>query len=129
MLALAFVIGIATRDEPTPAPRSSAPQPAPKLDPAATAAANGAIRLRDAMRNPASFELDHVTIIDGDAAVCYEYRSQNGFGGMSGGRAVLVPKIGTFSHSDSDGFDVAWNVHCGGKSGRDVVNAIRMFAM
>jgi hypothetical protein len=53
------------------------------------AAAAGAIVLRKQMRNPDSFKLASVLRFP-DGAVCYEYRAQNGTGGMNVERAVLT---------------------------------------
>lgn len=77
----------------------------------------GAKRLRSSMRNPCSFKLAQVLIMD-DGAVCYEFRSQNGFGGMNVGRAVLSPS-GKFKTSESNGFRCMWNKECANKYGQD----------
>jgi hypothetical protein len=50
----------------------------------------GAKQLHDSMRNPDSFKLGE-TLIMSDGATCYDYRAQNGFGGMNVGHAVLSP--------------------------------------
>jgi hypothetical protein len=53
-----------------------------------------------------------------NGAVCYDYRSQNGFGGMNAGQAVLSP-TGQFKSDKSAGFTALWNKQCGGKTGED----------
>lgn len=110
--------------------RPAAAQPvADKVDEAASLAAAGAVRLKKSMRNPESFKLESALVIDGSNAVCYEYRSQNGFGGVNAGRAVIDPKTDQFVTSEMDRFVALWNKACAGKSGRDVSAAIKMFAL
>lgn len=77
----------------------------------------GAKQLRASARNPDSFKLESALIMD-DGAVCYEFRSQNGFGGMDRAQAVLAPS-GKFKSSESSGFGSLWNKECGGKTGED----------
>ena len=52
-----------------------------------------------------------------------------GFGGTNREKAVLDSNTGEFKRSGNAGFDALWDRECGGKSGRDVANAIRMFAL
>lgn len=113
----------------TPAPAASSPKPTPKVDAMATRAADGAKRLKKAMRNPESFRLESAVIVDGDSAICYEYRAENGFGGKTVGQAAIDTKTGDLRHSDMRDFNAFWDRTCGGKSGRDVANAVRMFAL
>jgi len=98
--------------------KQSAP-PAPSMDKETRfqLAVAGAKSLKEAMRNPDSFKLVKVITLD-DGTSCYEYRAQNGFGGMDVGRAVVTPK-GRISISDSDGFASTWNKSCANKSGED----------
>jgi hypothetical protein len=51
----------------------------------------GAKQLRDSMRNPDSFKLSEALMMK-DGAVCYEYRAQNGFGGMNLGQQCSLQK-------------------------------------
>src|SRR6266852_58099 len=51
----------------------------------------GAKQLMGAMRNTDSFKLSNALLM-GNGTVCYEYRAQNGFGGMHLGHAVLTEK-------------------------------------
>ena len=81
------------------------------------AGAAGAKSLMDAMRNPDSFKLSSALFMD-DGVVCYEYRAQNGFGGMNVGHAVLTPK-GTIKTNEMAGYRKLWNLECGNKSGYD----------
>lgn len=120
VLGIPFIYAMTTRvdlhNEPPPKPK-------PVIDHAASRAATHAVRLRKSMRNPDSFKLEAATILDDAKTVCYEYRATNGFGAVDVGRAVLDP-TGALLTTDS-----AWDRSCGGKSGRDVANAIRMFIL
>lgn len=82
----------------------------------------GAKQLRDSMRNPDSFKLSQALIMD-DGAVCYEYRAQNGFGGMNVGQAALSPK-GKFKSSESEGFSALWKRECANKLGTDKTQVV-----
>lgn len=120
LLGIPFIYAMATRvDLHNEAP----PKPEPVIDQAASRAASHAVELRKRMRNPSSFKLESAVILDDAKTVCYEYRATNGFGAVDAGRAVLEPG-GALLTSDS-----AWDRNCGGKSGRDVANAIRMFIL
>jgi hypothetical protein len=50
-----------------------------------------------------------------DGTICYEYRAQNGFGGMNREVAALLPNAKALTTSS-----VAWNTHCAHKNGHDV---------
>lgn len=71
----------------------------------------GARTLRGMMRDPDSFRLTDVHIIAEDqkasGAVCYEYRSKNGFGGYTQGQAVLTTKGKIVADSAA-----GWNAVC-----------------
>jgi hypothetical protein len=88
-----------------------------KQDLAFVRAVAGARQLKASVRNPDSFKLGE-TLVMADGAVCYDYRAQNGFGGMNVGQAVLAPS-GKFKTNNSDGFTSLWNKECGGKTGTD----------
>jgi hypothetical protein len=75
-----------------------------------TAAAHALPLLRSMLRNPKSFELAAVGS-PADGVACYEYRAQNGFGGLSVEHAVLVNH--TMSIESSDGFPATWRKYCG----------------
>lgn len=87
-------------------------------------AATGAQKLRGMMRNPDSFRLDRVLIMD-DGASCYHYRGQNGFGGLNPGEAVLSPN-GRLRTMEAEGFRALWNKECTGKTGEDVHTELDM---
>lgn len=86
------------------------------------AASIGARTLREDMRNPDSFKLVQVLIMK-DNTVCYEYRAQNGFGGMNIGDAVLSPN-GTMKTSEEPGFTPLWNKRCLNKIGKDATQEV-----
>ena len=88
-------------------------------------AVDGAMRLRAAMRNPDSFKLGMVRVMDDDS-ICYGYRAQNGFGGMDVGNAVLTAK-GQFESNEMDGFTSLWHRECVGKTGRDRTSDVISF--
>jgi hypothetical protein len=113
------------RPDPVPA---SAPAPAPaqltqaerdkqwKERTFLQIAVMGAVDLKKSMRNPDSFKLARVLVMD-DGSVCYDYRAQNGFGGMNAEHAVLAD--GEFESEDSAGFHRLWNKRCARKKGED----------
>ena len=85
-------------------------------------AALGLSELRAAMRNPDSFQLSSIAVMP-KGAVCYEYRAQNGFGGMNVENAVLAGAV--LKLHGSDGFASLWNRQCVGKTGRDITEDVR----
>jgi len=89
-----------------------------------TRALAGAMTLKSSMRNPESFKLAAVIATD-SGAVCYKYRSQNGFGGMNVALAVLS-KNDEIKTSEMEGFDKKWKRECVGKTGEDVVDYVEM---
>ena len=74
-------------------------------------------QLKAAMRNPDSFKLSKVITLE-DGTSCFEYRGQNGFGGMNVGQAVVTPK-GRLVTSEGSGFSSVWNRSCAKKTGED----------
>lgn len=121
ILVIALALKDVLRDDPTPA-KAAVTTPAPPKTPEQAAAEQqemaasmrarlGLKALKDAARNPDSFKLVSARIIEKSYAVCYEYRAQNGFGGMNRGRAVLAAD-GKFLNDGMDGFTKAWNAQC-----------------
>jgi hypothetical protein len=108
-----------------PTPTAAAPPPPTreqniaqaKQEKAFQRAVAGARQLKASMRNPDSFKLGEISVMN-DGAVCYDYRAQNGFGGMNVGHAVLAPN-GKFKSNDSDGYASLWNKECANKTGAD----------
>jgi len=87
-------------------------------------AARGAKTLRDSARNPKAFDLNSALSMK-DGAICYEYRAQNGFGGMNAGYAVLTPK-GRLRTSESPDGHTLWQKESAGKTGTDQTHAIEL---
>jgi len=79
--------------------------------------------LQKVMRDPDSFNLSSVSIVEKTGAVCYQYRSRNGFNGMNAGSAVLSPS-GKFKTSEMDGFTVLWNKGCAHQPAREEVSTV-----
>lgn len=100
-----------------------------KKDAAVQRATDGAVTLKKAMRNPDSFKLESAFVIDSTYAVCYEYRAQNGFGGVNAGRAVLSADGKRFKISTMDGFAILWNKECANKTGTETAASIRWLAL
>jgi hypothetical protein len=82
-------------------------------------AVEGAIALRKAMRNPDSFKLESVHVVE-SGAVCYQYRAQNGFGGTNLEFAVLPPGAQRFNFNAS-----GWNAQCAHKPHHDQTWAVQ----
>jgi hypothetical protein len=61
--------------------------------------------IRDSMRNPDSLIWESIRSNDDGSVLCFEYRAQNGFGGMN--RAFVSKANGVFSESSA-----AWNKNC-----------------
>jgi hypothetical protein len=77
--------------------------------------------LKKAMRNPDSFKVSSALVMETDTA-CYEYRSQNGFGGMDVGRAVLTKNA--FKTNENSGFTTLWNKECAHKIGEELASEV-----
>jgi len=117
IFGILMFLGVSLRDqEPTPTPEEE------QHFRIMTAVA---LALREEMRNPDSFVLESALVIGDNEAVCYQYRGQNGFGGMSRGRAVLVG-LDVVKTSERDGveFTRTWNKRCANKPGREEVELI-----
>lgn len=127
-LALGAVMSMmGPKTPPQPAP----PPPTPdqvaakkKQDQGVARAQAGAAMLKRAMRDPDSFKLSQALVIDGSGAVCYEYRAQNGFGGLNVGHAVISPDGKLFKTENDGGFRALWNKECANKVGLDAADAI-----
>lgn len=83
----------------------------------------GAQLLKKNMRDPDSFYLESAFITD-IGAVCYEYRSRNGFGGMNREHAIITIKR-EFSNTGMPGFADLWNRECADKYGTEAATSIR----
>lgn len=83
-------------------------------------ALGGALTLRGRMRNPDTFKISSAIVMP-DNTVCYEYRSQNGFGGMGNGRAMLYAGI-LLSPALEEHHSKLWEMKCVGQSGYELVD-------
>ena len=89
----------------------------------------GAMTLRDSMRNPESFVVESAFVVDGTDTLCYEYRAQNGFGGMNREMAVISIKSNKVVNGRSNKVFALWNKECANKPSEsiDTVNtALRL---
>ena len=122
-LGVCIFIGIiGSMMEKSSSGNSAQSAPSPAEEARFQLAVAGAKQLHDSMRSPDSFKLGE-TLIMSDGAVCYDYRAQNGFGGMNVGHAVLAPS-GQFKSSDSSGFTALWKKECAGKTGVDKTSEV-----
>jgi len=78
--------------------------------------------IKKTMRNPDSFKVQSVILTESGSA-CFEFISQNGFGGMNNGAAVSWGFDG-ISMTDMNGFYENWKRECDGKSGKDITKYI-----
>jgi hypothetical protein len=83
--------------------------------------------LKKAMRNPDSFKLASVYLTL-NGTVCYEYRAQNGFGGMNFERAVLSKKEDDILIKGMEGFSTSWNRECTKDGGEDIAEYVALLA-
>jgi hypothetical protein len=110
---------------PAPAlPKASAKTTEDKKFEETKALAIGTLMLKSAMRNPDSFQLISASIMP--KGFCYEYRAQNGFGGLNVESAVMYGPL-ILRTEKSRGFVEAWNTYCAGKSGRDLTTQVLDF--
>lgn len=78
--------------------------------------------MRSAMRNPDSFKLIQVILMPSGVA-CFDYRAENGFGGMNRDQAVLYHRTKIVADDDPR-FPALWNRECADKVGQDVTNTV-----
>jgi len=95
-------------------------------------AGSGGLSIRKKMRNPDSLVIESAIVMDDDKTVYYTFRSQNGFGGMGSGRAVVIyglaiaPILNSNSDLERGEFVKLWNKHCA-ESGTDVTEKVEYF--
>ena len=80
----------------------------------------GAMTLRDSMRNPDTFVVESAIVVDGTDTLCYEYRAQNGFGGMNRERAVIAIKANKTAFGNASKVAALWNKECANKPGEQI---------
>lgn len=81
-------------------------------------AVQGAIALREMMKNPDSFSLERVTR-QSDGSLCYTYRAANSFNAIIPGQAVFSPTQTAISGQAA--FPMLWSKYCKGY-GQEVEN-------
>lgn len=116
MIVISVIVGLAT-------PKRSKTADELKDEVKFDRAAAGAMTLRKAMRNPDKFVVESALIIGEGNVVCYQYRGENGFGGMTRSSALLISdKDGqnykVFTDSNNT-FRRLWNKECAGKTGTE----------
>jgi|GEM_PF-2708530 len=79
-------------------------------------AVEGAKTIKQAMKNPNSFQLEMIRIMP-SGSTCYTYLSQDEVGNTNKGVAVLVKN--EIKTDEMQGFDQRWQDECHGKEGKD----------
>jgi hypothetical protein len=100
------------------APARPQQEDSPELKNMKLLAMAGAISLRSAMRNPDSFRLANALGVS-QHTVCVTYRSQNGYGGLNVGHAVVRQE----GVSADDG--ARWNRYCGHQVGVNLTDLVQ----
>jgi hypothetical protein len=80
-------------------------------------AVEGAKAIKQAMKNPNSFQVEVISVIP-SGAICYAYTTQSEAGDTNKGRAVLIKN--EIKTDEMQGFDQQWQDECNGKDGKDV---------
>lgn len=128
-LWLGTITMLVTRSDPNydrrEAVRQGAMRDTQNQDSLVTLALVGAGNLKKSMRNPDSFKLESAMLIRRTATICYEYRAQNGFGGINKGYAVFSD--GRLLTSEHDGFFRLWKKECAGQAGEEVSRRLIIF--
>jgi hypothetical protein len=118
-LAAAFltivILSIVFGTKDSPAERAAAAQKA-KEEARWDTALGGAVTLRKMMRNPDSLKFSSALEMP-DGSVCYQYRAQNGFGGMGSGSALVYKNH--LVVEESTGFKEIYDAECTGQEGID----------
>lgn len=81
-------------------------------------------RLKNSMRDPDSFALSSVRLMEKSEAICFEYRARNGYGGMNVGHAALSTTE-KFKTDEMPGFVSLWNSDCAHKAGTEVSDTVQ----
>ncbi len=89
-------------------------------------AAAEATLIKNAMRNPDSFKLTQVGLMKNGSS-CFEYRAQNGFGGLSVGEAVYSSPTGRLKTDEMDGFVPLWNKECTQSGGIIITDEVLIY--
>jgi hypothetical protein len=84
--------------------------------------------LKKSARNPDRFEIDEAFVMSGTNVVCMKFRSENGFGGMSFGQALLQPDGETIVLETDPNFAEKWATACSGPQGRNFAGALNLIS-
>jgi hypothetical protein len=130
-IVIVFLCGIVyaaifPSEHPSTAPApSTTTQPKETNDDASSRAWIAANALKNQMRNPDSFKVEHAYVPkENQKVVCLTYRSQNGFGGINREQAILTP-AGRLLPSTATGFNSNWDKFCQhSKDGADEVGSV-----
>lgn len=86
-------------------------------------AMSSVVELDKRMRNPRSLNVSRAIFVS-RRTICYEYRAQNGFGGLNVGNAIQVgPLLVTESGKD---FRQLWNEQCSGRVGSNMADRMNI---
>jgi len=98
------------------------PAPPSKRDLQLRAGGAGALALKNASKDPETFELKAATVM-ADGTTCYSYRAKNSFGAMLAGDAVLTSSGKILVHEkDGNAFVSVWNKNCTKAGGNDIAS-------
>lgn len=86
-------------------------------------AATIAREIKRSMRDPDSFTLSSVRLVEKSDTICYVYRARNGFGGINVGHAILS-SAGRFYTEESSGFAPLWNRECAHKPSLEAADSV-----
>jgi hypothetical protein len=79
--------------------------------------------LRTHARNPASLKFVNVKVISKTGSVCFTYRAQNGFGGMTIEQSAYDARHGGMITPEDSAFREDWDKACTGKASTDITDA------
>lgn len=96
-----------------------------KSDPLVERALVGAQALHDALKDPASLEIE-AALVWPDGQVCYQYRATNSFGAHQIGWAMMAPDWTLTDNRAGDSFAKAWRRLCHRPDPIDAGPAVRI---
>jgi hypothetical protein len=80
----------------------------------------GAKAIADSLRNPDSMKMSSILYMP-SGAICYEFRAQNGFGGMNFDYAVETPNGRIYINDAERAAAGMWKKYCANKSGQSMM--------
>jgi hypothetical protein len=124
---IVFMSSTPSNSEKAPEPKKTPEQAAAdeRLGLAKVSAIFGAQQLKKSMKDPESFELQSLIVMD-DGAACYHFRAKNSFGGIFPSTAVLTPRGHLFAKElVGNDFALVWNKECADKAGIEIAEFAR----